>query len=954
MRITRLCVLLAALALAGSSYHSSVLARQAAQPQATASAPASTVALTDPVPFDPAVTVGTLPNGLRYYIRKNGRPEKRVSMQLAVKAGSIDENDQQLGLAHFLEHMAFNGTRHFKAGELIAALEQTGARMGPHVNAYTSFDETVYMFQLPTDRPGIIERGLQGLADFAGGMTLDPQEIDKERGVVIEEWRGDLGAGARVRDQHIPVLFSQSKYAERLPIGKPEILKTFRPDVLREFYTKWYRPDRMAVVVGGDIDVAEIEALIKSEFGGIPKPSSPPPERTYPVPLTTDLLTKTATDPEVTQSSVSIVRKRPLESSDRVGDYRASLVRQIVFQMLNERFDEIARKPDAPFLSAAAYGSGLSPTVTTFALGAGVQDGKIEAGLSALAVEGERVERHGFGQAELDRAKSWLTASYDRAYTERDKTETGSYVQEYVNHFLQGEPTPGIAYEHQLVKALIPGITATEVSDVARKLLADQNRVILAVSPQKPEIKVPTDAELRAAVKAAEAVAVTAWNDAGTGRALMERVPDPGEIAGRRQVPELGVTVVGFNNGVEAWLKPTDFKNDQILFSFVSPGGSSLAEPANFVEAQFATTHAQLSGAGGHRAVDLEKLLAGKFASANASISLSNHGISGSSTPAHLETALQLLNLRFTAPGDDEESFALIRRQLEAALANRDRNPGIVFNEKVAAVNSMNHYTSRPLTLERVKTLDRAAMVSFYRGRFANAADFSFFMVGAFKVDEVLPLLARYVGSLPSTGKATARYKDVGFSFPPTVVRERVEKGKEPKAQTVLSFFADPPLEENEQARVEAATEVLEIRLRDVLREELGETYGVSVGSAQPLPQRGAGRIVISFGSAPENVDKMVERIFQEVRQLQKEGPSEDLTTRAKESARREHETLLKENGFWLGRLQSAKLLDRDPLLILKRMERIDAISPVVLHEIFKKYFPMDRNTVVTLVPEKA
>ena len=920
----------------------------------SAQAPAPAVSLTDTVPFDPAVTMGTLPNGLRYYIRKNGRPEKRVSMQLAVKAGSVDENDQQLGLAHFLEHMAFNGTRHFKAGELIAALEQTGARMGPHVNAYTSFDETVYMFQLPTDRAGIVEKGLQGLADFAGGMTLDPQEIDKERGVVIEEWRGDLGASARVRDQHIPVLYAQSRYAERLPIGKPEILKSFAPDTLRAFYAKWYRPDRMAVVVVGDVETADVEGLIKKEFGPIAKPAEAPPQRNYPVPLTSDLLTKTATDPEVTQSSVSIVRKRPVESNSTVADYRASLVRQLVFQMLNERFDEIGRKPDAPFLSAAAYGSSLSPTVTTFALGAGVQDGKIEAGLSALAIEGERVERHGFGQAELDRARSWMTASYDRAYTERDKTESGSYVQEYVNNFLLDEPSPGIVYEHRVAKALLPGISATETSDVARQLLADQNRVILAVSPQKPDLKVPTDAELRAAVKGAEAVAVTAWNDAGSGRALMERVPDPGEVAGRRDIPELGVAVVRFNNGVEAWLKSTDFKNDQVLFSLVSPGGSSLATPAKFVEAQFATTHAQLSGSGGHGAVDLEKLLAGKFASANASISLSNHGISGSATPANLETALQLLNLRFTAPGDDGEAFALIRRQLEAALANRDRNPGVVFAEKVSAVNTMNHYTSQPLTLERVKTLDREAMVSFYRERFANAADFSFFMVGAFKVDEAVPLLARYVGSLPSTGKAMARYKDVGLTFPPTLVRERVEKGKEPKSQTVLSFFADPPLEENEQARVEAATDVLEIRLRDVLREELGETYGVSVGSAQPLPQRGAGRIVISFGSAPENVDKMVERILQEIRQLQKEGPSADLTTRAKESARREHETLLKENGFWLGRLQSAKLLDRDPLLILKRMERIESISPVVLHEIFKKYFPMDRNTVVTLVPEKS
>jgi zinc protease len=309
--------------------------------------------------------------------------------------------------------------------------------------------------------------------------------------------------------------------------------------------------------------------------------------------------------------------------------------------------------------------------------------------------------------------------------------------------------------------------------------------------------------------------------------------------------------------------------------------------------------------------------------------------------------------MRFTAPGDDAEAFALIRRQLEAALANRARNPNIVFNEKVAEVNTMSHYTTRPLRLERVASLDRATMASFYRERFSNGADFTFFMVGAFKTDEALPLVARYVGSLPSTGKAAARFKDVELQFPPGSVRERVEMGREPKAHTVISFFADPPLEENEQARLDAATEVLEIRLRDVLREELGETYGVSVGLSQPLPQRGVGRVAISFGAAPENLDRMIERIRQEIQLLQKEGPSADLTTRAKEAARRQHETLLRENGFWLGRLQSAKILGRDPLLILSRLERIESITPAVLHEVFKQYFPMDRHTVVTLVPEK-
>ena len=910
--------------------------------------------LSDLIPFDPAVTRATLPNGLTYYVRKNTRPEKRVMMQLAVKAGSVDETDAQQGLAHVLEHMAFNGTKRFKPGELIAALEATGARLGPHLNAYTSFDETVYQFELPTDKEGIVEKGMQALADFAGGMTLDPKEIDKERGVVVEEWRGGLGAGSRLRDQQIPVLYYKSRYADRLPIGKPEVLKTFTPDQLRAFYTKWYRPDRMAVVVVGDIDVAAMETLVKSEFGPLAKPATPAPERTYPVPLPAETLVKVATDPEATQSSVSLVQKRPGEESGTVGSYRASLVRLLVSHMLNERFDEISRKADAPFLGAAAYGGNLSPRVDTFTLGASVQDGKIEPGLSSLVVEANRVKQHGFGPSELDRAKKWIFASYERAYTEREKTETGSYVQEYVNHFLLDEPSPGIAYERQLVTQFVPGITAAEIAEVARRLFADGSRVILAVSPQKPDIKIPADPDLVVAVKSADTVAVTAWNDAGSDRELMAKPPAPGKIVDRREIAELGVTVVRFENGVEAWLKPTDFKNDQVVFSLTASGGASLSDPAKYPEAQFATALASLSGAGGHRAIDLEKLLAGKFVSAGASISLSSHAIGGSSQPATLETALQLLNLRFTQPGNDDEAFALIKRQLEAVLVNRERSPSILFAEKLSSVNTVDHYTSRPLTVERVRELDRSAMASIYRDRFSNAADFTFFMVGAFKTDDALPMVAQYLGSLPSTGKRTSVFKDVEMRFPKAIERASVAKGTEPKTQTVLSFFADPPIEENEQTRVEAATEVLEISLRDILREELGETYGVSVGLSQPLPQRGGGYIAVSFTGAPENAQRMGERVLQEIERLQREGPSADLTTRAKETARREHETRVRENGFWLGRLQSAKLLDRDPMLILKRLERIDAVTPAVLHETFKKYFPRDRYTIVTLVPEKS
>ena len=922
-----------------------------AQTPAPASKPA--FAPTDRLPFDTAVTRGTLPNGLTYYIRKNTRPEKRVALQLAVKAGSVDETDQQQGLAHFLEHMAFNGSRHFKAGELIATLESTGARMGPHVNAYTSFDETVYMFQVPTDKEGIVGKGLQALADVADGLTLDPKEIEKERGVVIEEWRGGLGAATRIRDQQMPVLFHDSKYAERLPIGKPDVLKSFTPAELRAFYTKWYRPDRMALVVVGDIDAAAIEAQVKQLFGSIRKPGAAPPPRDYPIPLTPGLMVKVATDTEATQSSISLVRKRKRQADDSVADYRRNLTEQLVSQMLSERFDELSRKKDAKFLDASAYEDALNPSVSLFSIGASVEEGKLADGLAALEIESNRVKQFGFGPAELERAKKWWLASYERAYNERDKSESGTFAQEYVSHFLTNEPAPGIEYEYKLAKELIPAITAAEVAAAAKTLFSDASRAILGVSPQKAGLAVPTDAQLRDVLTKADAVAVTAWNDASTATALMTATPDPGEIKERREIAQLGITIVRFGNGVEAWLKPTDFKNDQVVFNLVSPGGLSLATPAGHLDAVLSTALVTLSGVGGHKAIDLQKLLAGKIASARPQVSLSTHAIAGSANPASLETALQLLYLSFTAPGNDEEAFGIIRKQLDATYTNRDQNPDLLYGERVAQVNTSNHYISTPVTLERLSKLDRNAMAAFYKERFSNAADFTFFMVGTFKVDEALPLVARYVGSLPSKGAPSAKARDVGIKFPTAIEKATVNKGREPKVTTQISFFADPPQDSNELTRLTAATEVLDIALRDILREELGETYGVSVDFSQQMFQRGGGHTIVQFTAAPQNLQKMTERVMQEVQRLQKEGPTEDLVNRAKESARREHEEGTKQNGYWLSRMQGAKLLGLDPVThFLEREKRIANVTVANVKEMFVKYFPLDRYTIVTLLPE--
>jgi zinc protease len=912
---------------------------------------AQTVDLQQTIPFDAAVKTATLPNGLKYFIRQNSRPAKRLSLRLAVKAGSLFEADDQQGLAHLIEHMAFNGSAHFKPGELVSYFESIGARLGPHVNAYTSFDETVYMLDVPSDQPEVVQKAVTALADFAGGLSLTKEEIDKERGVVIEEWRGGLGAGSRIRDKQLPILFYQSRYAERLPIGKPEILRTAPAERLRAFYDTWYRPDRIAVVAVGDVDPPQIEQTIRTAFSSLTAraAAAQPPDRK--VPLHQETLVSVVADPEVTRSSVGIVRKRPREGEQKVGDYRRDLVARIVDHIMDERFGELERKPDAKFLSAGVGNSGLSRDVATFEMQATVQDGKLEDGIGVLTTEAMRVREFGFAASEIDRAKAWMQAFYEHAYTDREKTESGSFAQEYVSYFLNDEPSPGIDYEYKLVQRLLPTITDADTSNLARSLLKDDSRVILATMPQKNGVKVPSDAELQAAIAAASNTRVTPWADTSATRALMEKPPSGGAVASRRTLDDIGVTIVKFSNGVEAWLKPTDFKNDQILFTLNAPGGTSLAAPDDFLDASMATALVSEAGVGGLKATDLQKVLTGKLVVARPYIALSSHGVSGSAPPAQLETALQLLYQDVTAPGDDQEAFALLRKQLDAAVANRGRSPGQIFGEKLSQVNTSNHYTAQPLTPERVATLKRDRMIAFYRERFANAADFTFFMVGAFTLDEAIPLLTRYVGTLPSTGQRTSTFKDVGMHFPSTTVKEKVEAGREPRGQSVLSFFADPSIDPQEQEYVIAANTVLDIALRDILREELGQTYTVSVGLSQPLPQKGEGHIQIRFGADPKNLDTMITRAMQEIARLQKEGPTADLTNRAKESARRGYETALKTNDYWLGRLQTVQTYNRDPGEILSRPKRIDAVTPQVLQETFKKYFPTDRMTVVTLVP---
>jgi zinc protease len=906
------------------------------------------------LPLDPAIRTGTLPNGLTWFVRRNGRPANRAALRLAVKAGSIDEEDDQRGLAHVLEHMAFNGTTHFKPGELVSYLESIGARFGPHVNAYTSYDETVYMLDVPTDREGLLERGFVALSDFAGGMTLDPKEIDRERGVVIEEWRGRQGAAARMQVVHSEALYGDSTYAERLPIGTPEVLKSFTPQRLRDFYTKWYRADRMAVVVVGDVDPELARKLVAKHFGSLPKPATAAERPVHPIPPHEETRFGIATDPEAQQSSVAVLHKHPFDPMETVADYRHGLVRSLVHQMLNARFGELARQPDAPFLGASSDDDRLGRTVETFTLGARVTENGLANGLAALAREASRVDQHGFGEAELDRARKWTLASYEQAFNEREKSESAPLAMELVRHFLEAEPAPGIAYENAIARKYIPTISAQETASLAKKLITEANRVVLVTAPEKSGIKPPTESELRTALERGAKTEVTAWRDEMAGRDLMAKKPQPGRVTDTKAIPEIGVTVLTLSNGATVWLKPTDFKNDQVVFTSYAKGGTSLASPSEYHAAMLSPTLVSIAGIGGFTPIELDKLLPGRLVNVGPYMSSYTHGVSGSSTPRDLEPAFQLLHLYFTAPNRTPEAFDLMKRRLEAVLANQAQSPGAVFAERVRQINTNDHYSARSLKVEDLQKLSADTMWSYYDARFGNAADFTFFVVGAFDIPAITPFLTTYIASLPSKGAPASRVGDVKLEFPETVKRELVRKGKEPRSQTVISFFADTKLDELEMHRLRAATSVLELRLRDLMREELGGTYSVGVGYSNTQPQPGYGLVNIEFGSAPENVDTLVKVALDEASKLRASGPTEQEISNIKEMERRDLETSMRQNAYWLNSLQTIHLLGWNPLRIAARMERAASLTRENVHAAFTTYFPENRYTVVTLLPETA
>ncbi len=954
MRLRILCQLLLAAALAGCAPQMVVAPAPAPVPEGPVQGPAAPppLGLDDPLPTDPALLTGRLPNGLSYYVRSNTEPADRTELWLVVDAGSVLEDDDQRGLAHLVEHMAFNGTRRFGEGELVDFLERAGMQFGPDVNATTGFDETVYTLRLPA-QPEFLERGLEVLEDWADGIRFDPEALERERRVVIEEWRLDRGAGARLRDRQIPLLFRGSRYAERLPIGDPEVLESAPLAALRRFYRDWYRPDLMAVIAVGDFAPQPMAEAIRRRFSRLEPPADPRPRPLVPVPDHADTLVGIFTDPEVTVTNVGVFYKLDRRPERTVADYRRLLAEELYHAMLNTRLAEVGRRPDPPFLWAGSSSGGFVRSRDVYSQSAGVRPGELVRGLEALLLEVERVDRHGFTAGELERQKSEMLRRYERAWAERDQWESASLAAEYSRNFLDGEPVPGIEVELRLVRRLLPGIGVDELNRLAAQWISEENRAVLVSAPQSEAEALPDADSLLAVFHDVEQRPIEPYvDDAPTGPLLAEP-PAGGAVVERRRLTQLEVVEWRLSNGVRVVLKPTDFRNDQVLVDGFSPGGHSLAGDEEFASVSFAELVVGESGVGELSAVELSKALAGKLAGARPRISSYEEGISASASPRDLETMLELIYLYFTRPRFDADAFASWRTRTSDLLRNRLARPETAFFDRLTEVLTQDHPRARPPTPDTLAAIDPAAALDFYRQRFADAADFTFVVVGSFDPDDIEPLIATYLGGLPAAGRQES-WVDRGIREPPGAVRFEVRQGLEPRATVYLVLHGESPWSRQGAHALGILTDALAIRLRDVLREELGATYDVGVGGSHTQIPRPGHRLRISFSCDPARAEALIERLLAELETVRRDGFDPETLAKVREQQHRQRELDLRENSWWLGSLGFHYRHGLDPELILDHDQLDAAVGDAELAEAATRYLDPERYVLGVLKPEES
>jgi zinc protease len=920
-------------------------------PQATA-ASGQTTSLDALIPMDAQITTGKLPNGLKYYLRTNKEPQNRAELRLVVNAGSNQEEEDQRGLAHMVEHMAFNGTKNFPKQDVVAFMQAIGMQFGAHVNAYTSFDETVFQLQIPTDRPIFIDRAMLILQDWAHDLTFDPTIVDKERGVVTEEWRLGLGAGQRLQQKQFPVLLAGSRYADREPIGKMDVIQNFKVERLKQFYQDWYRPDLMGIVAVGDFDKTAMENMIKKNFGPLTNPPKERPRQVFDVPDHPGTTYAVATDKEMTATTVGIYNLLPFQLQLTNRDYRRYIVENLYGELLGARLAELGQRPDAPFLAAAANHSLLVRTKYESSLNALVKEDGIDRGLDALVTEAQRISRFGFTATELERQKQNLLRGYEQLNTEKNTHESKTLAEEYIRNFLQQEPLPGIQYEYDMHKQFLPGVTLEEINTLARAWTADKSRVVVVSAPEKPGLAVPDATKLAAVIKAASARDAKPFVDTVSSATLMDAAPTPGAVVKTNAKTGLGLTEWELANGVKVVLMPTTFKEDEVVFRGFAPGGNSLASDQDFIPAATADQVVFRGGLGKFSLNELTKVLAGKVALVQPQIGDSDEGVSGGGSRKDLETIFQLIYLTFTQPRADPDMFNLVTGQLKSVLANQSATPEFVFEQAKTAALTQNHMRARPLTADMISQMSLEKSIAFYKERFADASGFTFVFVGSFDLPAIKPLVEKYLGSLPSTYKHET-WKDVGIRAPRGVVTKRVEKGIEPKSQAAIIFTGPFEWDPMERIAMRAMTDMLEGALRLSLREQLGGTYSVGVTPNTSKIPRSEYSVEIEFGCAPDRTDALIKTVFKEIEDLKANGPSQQQINDAKTLMTREFETNSKQNLYLRSQIAQKYAYGEPVEDVFTTPQLFSRLTAAMVQDAARKYLDVNNYVQVTLFPEK-
>ncbi|MGE0872181.1 MAG: M16 family metallopeptidase [Kofleriaceae bacterium] len=907
-----------------------------------------------PLPLDRAVRTGTLPNGLTYFVRANKEPANRAVLRLVVNAGSLNEDEDQRGLAHFVEHMAFNGTKSFPKNELISKLQQLGIQFGPHLNAETIFDETVYKLAVPSDKPDTVELSLQILREWAGDITFLPADVEAERGVVLAEQRDKLGAQMRMLETAIEKLFGGTRYASRIPIGLTAVLKQAKPETFIRFYRDWYRPDNMAVVAVGDFDPIAMEKAIVARFGDLSNPTTKraPPSRE--LPKRSETMFFDMTDKELPMSAVALARLVPARRHASTNDYRRDLIEGVVGIMLSKRLEEAKQKGGARYLTAGGAPVPLVRGADAMVWFAAVQPQQMREGLEDLLAELERARRHGFTPGELKRAFDQMIAIQRNHAKEAaaGKGDSTALAEELRRHFLSNESVPGRHVELALTEQLAKTVTPDDAKRVIAELLDARDLVIAGVGPAGA--KLISRADALAELAKLPKKQLIAYSDTKSDRPLIATPPAPGTIVAERNHPEVGVVEWTLSNGAHVFLKPTKFKADEIRFRAMSAGGNSLSSPAAFKRTFAAADIVRRGGIGDHDAIELEKLLAGRRVELTPYIGNRTEGMQGSSSADDFETLLQLAHLSFVAPRLDRKAFALWRESTLSEVKLAGNRPETRFSRKLTPLQQNHNPRVLVANEQTYKQIDLNASFALYRERFKDAGDFQFMIIGSFDPEAIKPLVLRYLGSLPDAPR-TETFRV--HPWPVHTRRKRLElrDGSDPRAALNVYYqrqLADEAVTPADRLAWLLFGDAMELELLELFREKMGDSYSISawtwIDRKDRYPQLG-----LELTCAPERVAEVEKVALAEIERVVTNGVGQAWFEKAKQAALKRHETQLETNAYWIDEL-SDRLLYGAPLAEIPGYKQlIEATTLADVQKAAQRFVDLKAPVIGVLLPKK-